>query len=56
MSQDKRKAAPGQGSVQQAVTISQLFYVFVQTILCCLYQGMDRRLVQTCWTYCRRSP
>ena len=56
MAKDGGKAALGQGSIQQAYTISQLFYVFVRTILCCLYQRMDRRLVQTCWTYCRRSP
>ena len=47
MAKDRRKAALGQGSVQQAETISQLFYVFVRPILCCLHQGMDRRLVQT---------
>ena len=32
MSQDKRKAALGQGSVHQAEVVSQLLYVFVRPI------------------------
>jgi hypothetical protein len=47
MDEHRAKAAPGQGSAQQAEVLSQLCYVFVRPLLIQLHQSLDRRLVQT---------